>query len=224
MITDINKDNLQNKSKDELIEIINYLKLHNSNNNIYQYIKFHDNLELNTNEELLNYIIKLNDRIDILEKKIDILQIENIKFKNENIKFKNENIKLSDRITVLENEKLYKKYIYSIQDLNAVDNLEITFKNHFSKFIKKLRVKRVDECHFILKKDSDNLKQYKKFIIKQKLNSIPSNFINILDNKYGNGLYDEINKHLNNLNISFDITLLTEDEIVEVEEWWDDDI
>ena len=54
MITDINKDNLQNKSKDELIEIINYLKLHNSNNNIYQYIKFHDNLELNTNEELLN--------------------------------------------------------------------------------------------------------------------------------------------------------------------------
>jgi hypothetical protein len=217
MITDINKDNLQNKSKDELIEIINYLKLHNSNNNIYQYIKFHDNLELNTNEELLNYIIKLNDRIDILEKKIDILQIENIKFKNENIK-------LSDRITVLENEKLYKKYIYSIQDLNAVDNLEITFKNHFSKFIKKLRVKRVDECHFILKKDSDNLKQYKKFIIKQKLNSIPSNFINILDNKYGNGLYDEINKHLNNLNISFDITLLTEDEIVEVEEWWDDDI
>ena len=117
-------------------------------------------------------------RIKILEKENielkDIIKKQDTKIKEQDAKIKEQEIKieyLTNKITSMELEKLYKKYIISIQDYNRLELLETKIPN--PEELINLRGDRIGECHYIDDNSSDDDKANRINLLIDKINAIP---------------------------------------------------
>ena len=147
------------------------------------------------------------------------------KLKKENEYLKEVCNELRMRIDRIENDKLYKKYIIAIQDINGKWKLEQD--KSITHVLLKLKANRVDECHYINEKDYENYKDesyvdsyHNKqiIILKNKIMNMP-HIIRDKINKYYPNLLDTIILHIDHKVNNID---LTNDEDTEyINDWWD---
>ena len=176
---------------------------------------------LNENEELKQIIEKQNIKITNLENEIKELKNENKELKNEIKELKNENKELKIKINKLENIFNKSKFIMALQDLNSYDKLESNLKYPFNNNLKKLRLSRNYDCHYMYDTDSDDVINKKKYYLLQQLNNMSEDIKNNINNIYGKcNLIENIIKYLEE---TTDVNSEVSDEDLSfIEAWWDD--
>ncbi len=162
---------------------------------------------LNENEELKQIIEKQNIKITNLENEINELKIENKELKI--------------KINKLENIFNKSKFIMALQDLNSYDKLESNLKYPFNNNLKKLRLSRNYDCHYMYDTDSDDVINKKKYYLLQQLNNMSEDIKNNINNIYGKcNLIENIIKYLEE---TTDVNSEVSDEDLSfIEAWWDD--
>jgi len=144
-----------------------------------------------TIEELLRENAELKLRIAVLEKTLNDTkkELEDTKQELEKTKqdlaeTKVELTTVKDNINKIMNNTLYKKIIMGIQDYNAIELLEKKLSNPTE--LQYLRDDRVDECHYINKKQnpSQQEKDIKINILIDKINTAPKDIIDMFENMY----------------------------------------
>ena len=109
----------------------------------------------------------------------------------------------------LETEKLYNKYIVAIQDINYLDQLENKIP-----ILKKLRRRRLGECHYIY--DDDTLIEMKnrRSILLDKIQNIPIEIEQIFDKTYPSMLSDIIQY------VAPNPVIVNKQDKEEINRWW----
>ena len=128
---------------------------------------------------------------------------------------------MNKKIDDLEKNAKISKIKLALQDINSLESLEIKlFK--IKKFLKKLRISRNGECHYLIKsKDSQELINLKKIYLLEKL--IDFKYKDIFDIEYTIGFIDEYIQYLKNNTIQ--PTDISEDDLETFEifkDIWDD--
>ena len=155
---------------------------------------------------------ELREKIKMLENKIDEQHQEIIKLKKDN---DNRN-----------NKEILKQIRLAIQDLNSVDQLEKNLSSPYNNALTLLRNNRNNESHFIIKPmnnllgDRQEVIEYKKYLILQKLNILSQEIISRIEITYGNGLIKELISYLD-LQFNNYQCNLTQIEKDIIEEWWE---
>ena len=226
-----------NELKQKIILLENNIII-NENIKIKEQLKFNENTILYLHTDMINKNVEINNlklenkelkqKILNLENKINIFETENkiIKedtriIKEENKQLKIDNIKLNKKIDDLEKNAKISKIKLALQDINSLESLEIKlFK--IKKFLKKLRIGRNGECHYLIKsEDSQELINLKKIYLLEKL--IDFKHKDIFDIEYTVGFIDEYIQYLKNNTIQS--TDISEDDLETFEIFkniWDD--
>jgi len=217
-IIELKEDNIilkeDNKNlKEEIIE------LKHENKNLKEEI-----IELkHENKNLKEEIIELKHENKNLKEEIIELKHENKNLKEEIIELKHENKNLKDKIIILENEniklkfdKIKNKLLTAIQDINKNDQLEKKYN-----FLYRIRKYRNNINHYINEEfdTNENIINYKKLLLKNKLLQLSEEEINIFNKRYNiNNLVNIILEYLNTLDLYYDN--LDEDDIIDANNWW----
>lgn len=178
-----------------------------------EYIKRIDLLE-KENKELREKIQILENTV--IEQKNDIQNLKNDieQHKNDITYLKNENLKLKDK----EHIKLLG---FLMQDLNDEYDLQKTMGQKFVRRLNNMRNIRNDDAHYILNKDSNNLKILKTELICNHINKLNPEIIKKTERKYrcNNAILDisqvVTNKIKGNI---LDRTILDEYDLEDLEE------
>jgi hypothetical protein len=204
-------DNIENRvqSLEKLLNEIKHIEF-----NYYKILAINETL-LNENEELKQIIEKQNIKITNLENEIKELKENDIKQKEEIKELKNKIIKLENTFTK-------SKYIMALQDLNSYDKLESNLKYPFNNNLKKLRLSRNYDCHYMYDTDSNDVINKKKYYLLHQLNNMSKDIKNNINNIYGKcNLIENIIKYLEE---TTDVNSEVSDEDLSfIEAWWDDD-
>ena len=200
-----------------------YNKLINENNSLKEQL-----LILTGREEQYKLTIDKNN------KELEILREENIQLKKELEKLKEllkahtDNINsLNDRLNEKDDIEISKKILIAIQDVNKNDILEKKLNSPFNSKLKKLRLYRNSNVHYIQDNingdgDSVDVIMYKKKILFNKLNSIVPNISTQIDKKFGNNFIKEIKKYLENETLNITENNISSDDKEYCESWWCD--
>ena len=208
--------------------INNILKLNVDNETVVKlyndviYLKDHMDDYENKIEALQGQIDKLKKENGELKKEIVDLRKENGELKKEIVELKKENTELKKRIMTLEMNAIINKMLTSLQDLNALDELEINLNTSLSKCYYDLRNERNSNNHYIRlegdKADPKHLVQYKKFVLYQVLTSLNEDIKEDFEYYYGEGLIDGTIKYLEGV-INKDVQVSEKEERL-VKRWW----
>jgi hypothetical protein len=197
-------NNYNNKTKEELINILNEIQT-NIDIDLYSL----------SNYELIEYIERLNYRINILEyenreQKIEInklkdenreqkIEINNLKEENKEqtikinkleeqiINLNYDNINLKNRLEIKDIKEIRNNFIVMLQDLNSYGKLEKKYNNQE---LLELRNNRLSECHFIKDIDTHEIINYKMKLILNELLKININIKKYFIKKYDNIIDD----------------------------------
>ena len=205
-----------------IIDPAEYNRLKQENTELHNKISqlTNESTRLNTNileknleiEMLRKENQELREKIKMLENKIDEQHQEIIKLKKDN---DNRN-----------NKEILKQIRLAIQDLNSVDQLEKNLSSPYNNALTLLRNNRNNESHFIIKPmnnllgDRQEVIEYKKYLILQKLNILSQEIISRIEITYGNGLIKELISYLD-LQFNNYQCNLTQIEKDIIEEWWE---
>jgi|LakMenEpi02Apr12_1017379.scaffolds.fasta_scaffold01958_1 uncharacterized protein YoxC len=183
-------------------------------------------LNLSKNEEILQEIIKGNEQtIEALRKENEELKnrLKELEEKLNNItkehnELKIEHNKLKEDINTMKQKEQYKKYITAIQDINRLISLENKkyYNYDIKKNLEKLRNDRNYDSHYILEdNDNDDIKNDKRIILVEQLDSMPNEIKNRFNKKYPKLLENIIGYIEPNNN-----TISSKENEEEVREWW----
>lgn len=195
-------------------------------------------------KKMVDENIRLKERISLLEgeyteklreKDIEIKQLQDtVHLNSEEMKaLKEENESLKSRLAGLEShisimEKrisdmdlrhLAERYIYAIQDLNSLVELEKKIPAPHNEKLRKLRRGRNAPVHFIYDDDEDEVVQTKVKYTILKLRSIPEPVRDHIEKRYGTGIIKGIHNYM--------MTKFSEHEVLEVSvdsddaAWWE---
>ena len=200
-----------------------------------------ENTELhNKINQLTNESTKLNSDILLKNLEIEMLRKENqelrkkikmlenkIDDQNQEISRQNQEIsKLKKDNENRNNKEILKQIRLAIQDLNSVDQLEKNLSSPYNNALTLLRNNRNNDSHFIIKPlnnipgDRQEVIEYKKYLILQKLKNLSQEIISRIEITYGNGLIKELITYLN-LQFNNYQCNLTQIEKDIIEEWWE---
>ena len=157
--------------------------------------------------DLKNKVKGQDARISFLE---ETIKTQNTIIETQNIKITN----LETRLTKQEQHQLFNKYVIGIQDFNEFEKLET--KLACSSELKNLHNDRIDGCHYINKKYSDNEKAIRINLLIDKLDNIPENIKELFEDEYP-GLLDELKPVL----IKHDITIEDTRFMKKSNNWWE---
>ncbi len=149
-----------------------------------------ENIALRAKEEKLEKavndsngkVLELIQKYEISEKTIQEVQKENEFLKRE----------LSNR----KNKELIKLYSIAIIDLAKGDDLMKQIDQSLVSSLTDLNDGRVYDCHYINRKDSEDLKNYKKTVLYRKLKEMSADVIDLFDQVYDKRLIDEFIMYL----------------------------
>jgi hypothetical protein len=130
---------------------------------------------------------------------------------------------LEGRFAALEDKNLIEKVLVANQDLNSSESLESQLPELFRDSMTYLRNKRVDECHFILDVDSLEIKMRKYESLHNHLKMLrPEIRAKVLgSNRNGDEFMNQIEIFLKSKSDSLALAPLSNEEIAEIDEWWD---
>jgi hypothetical protein len=182
--------------------------------------------------ELKKDIDVLNARITCIEYYHEELRKENKEFKKENQEFKkriifleNENQELRKRIDILEFDKIKKKIITALLELNTYEKFEYKLIQPINSCFVNIRTSRNYYNHYIDINDNTNLIENKKKYLLFQLLELKEEYIQILNKRFckRNTYYnviEEVIKYLQN-NTKMDIDI-DDDNLQIIEFWWND--
>jgi hypothetical protein len=205
-----------------IIDPVEYNRLIQENTELHNKISqlTNESTKLNTNileknleiEMLRKENTELREKIKILEDKIDEQNQEITKLKKEN---ENRN-----------NKEILKQIRLAIQDLNSIEQLEKNLSQPYNNALTLLRNNRNNDSHFIIKPmnniqgDRQEVIEYKKYLILQKLKNLSQEIITRIETTYGNGLIKELITYLDLQFYNYQCNL-TQIEKDIIEEWWE---
>ena len=154
---------------------------------------FCDTIDYDNKNKVISSLQKklkeLESTIKIQTTKINNLE-ETIKTQDINIKTQESKInKLEERLTKQEQRQLFNKYVIGIQDINALEQLETKLAD--ASELMKLHKDRIDGCHYINDKYSNNEKAIRINLLIDKLTNIPENIKELFEDEYPQ-LLDEL--------------------------------
>ena len=154
---------------------------------------FCDTIDYDNKDKIIASLQKklkeLEFTIKIQNTKINNLE-ETIKTQDINIKTYESKInKLEERLTKQEQRQLFNKYVIGIQDINALEQLETKLAD--ARELMKLHKDRIDGCHYINDKYSNNEKAIRINLLIDKLTNIPENIKELFEDEYPQ-LLDEL--------------------------------
>lgn len=164
------------------------------------------------NKQSREEIKKRDIQIEKLFDDNEHLKKNNEQFKKDYKELKNEYLIIHDKITQMETDKLFNKYVMAFQDLNRVLKLETILNS--KQTLRKPRKNRVSECHYLDEEDEKTEQDEKIYVLYQKICNIPEQIKNIFDKRY-----PDIIKEIVSVmpNIKIEMTKETEEEI---NMWW----
>ena len=131
----------------------------------------------------LEFTIKIqNTKINNLE---ETIKKQDINIKTQESKIHN----LEERLTKQEQRQLFNKYVIGIRDINALEQLETKLAD--ARELMKLHKDRIDGCHYINEKYSNNEKAIRINLLIDKLTNIPENIKELFEDEYPQ-LLDEL--------------------------------
>ena len=154
---------------------------------------FCDTIDYDNKNKVISSLQKklkeLESTIKIQNTKINNLE-EIIKTQDINIKTQESKInKLEERLTKQEQRQLFNKYVIGIQDINALEQLETKLAD--ARELMKLHKDRIDGCHYINDKYSNNEKAIRINLLIDKLTNVPENIKELFEDEYPQ-LLDEL--------------------------------
>lgn len=154
---------------------------------------FCDTIDYDNKDKIISSLQKklkeLESTIKIQTTKINNLE-ETIKTQDINIKTQESKINnLEERLTKQEQRHLFNKYVIGIQDINALEQLETKLAD--ASELMKLHKDRIDGCHYINDKYSNNEKAIRINLLIDKLTNIPENIKELFEDEYPQ-LLDEL--------------------------------
>ena len=154
---------------------------------------FCDTIDYDNKDKIISSLQKklkeLESTIKIQTTKINNLE-ETIKTQDINIKTQESKInKLEERLTKQEQRQLFNKYVIGIQDINALEQLETKLAD--ASELMKLHKNRIDGCHYINDKYSNNEKAIRINLLIDKLTNVPENIKELFEDEYPQ-LLDEL--------------------------------
>ena len=154
---------------------------------------FCDTIDYDNKDKVISSLQKklkeLESTIKIQTTKINNLE-ETIKKQDINIKTQESKIhNLEERLTKQEQRQLFNKYVIGIRDINALEQLETKLAD--ASELMKLHKDRIDGCHYINDKYSNNEKAIRINLLIDKLNNIPENIKELFEDEYPQ-LLDEL--------------------------------
>ena len=154
---------------------------------------FCDTIDYDNKDKVISSLQKklreLESTIKIQNTKINNLE-ETIKTQDINIKTYESKInKLEERLTKQEQIHLFNKYVIGIQDINALEQLETKLAD--ASELMKLHKDRIDGCHYINEKYSNNEKAIRINLLIDKLTNVPENIKELFEDEYPQ-LLDEL--------------------------------
>ena len=154
---------------------------------------FCDTIDYDNKDKIIASLQKklkeLESTIKIQNTKINNLE-ETIKTQDINIKTYESKInKLEERLTKQEQIHLFNKYVIGIQDINALEQLETKLAD--ARELMKLHKDRIDGCHYINEKYSNNEKAIRINLLIDKLTNVPENIKELFEDEYPQ-LLDEL--------------------------------
>lgn len=211
-----------NNEKTRMIEILK----NNADilrNNISHNESIIKNLE-KINDEYKTSISQLTDetkhlieQIEKLENKIELLESELNYQKTNNDKMQNQINYLMEKEKKRDEDTLFMKFIFAIQDLDHEYKLECNMTQETAcDSLKDLRDMR-NECHYLNNNYKKTQINDRIFIIKQKINNMPANIKERFDEEFPD-LIDELSYYLNN-NVYINSNI-TQKSLNEINRWW----
>ena len=176
------------------------------------------------NERLLKETIKIGEAtIEELREENKKLKIE-IEFLKTQIADQNDKIKILQKTNEMLNSRMdrieanleYDKCVIGIQDINDDERLETKLEPKIAQQLKEMREGRNIGCHYILKNDTEEIKNYKKYILYIKLSTM-SNMVKNIFNRKNKNLIDNLLPHLKKK----DFTPTCSDIIELCEQWFE---
>lgn len=154
---------------------------------------FCDTIDYDNKDKVISSLQKklkeLESTIKLQTTKINNLE-ETIKKQDINIKTQESKINnLEERLTKQEQRQLFNKYVIGIQDINALEQLETKLAD--ASELMKLHKDRIDGCHYINEKYSNNEKAIRINLLIDKLTNVPENIKELFEDEYPQ-LLDEL--------------------------------
>jgi uncharacterized coiled-coil protein SlyX len=154
---------------------------------------FCDTIDYDNKNKVISSLQKklkeLESTIKIQTTKIDdletIIKLQDFNIKKQESKINN----LEKRLTKQEQRQLFNKYVIGIQDINALEQLETKLADATE--LVKLHKDRIDGCHYINDKYSNNEKAIRINLLIDKIINIPENIKELFEDEYPQ-LIDEL--------------------------------
>jgi len=154
---------------------------------------FCDTIDYDNKNKVISSLQKklkeLESTIKIQTTKIDdletIIKLQDFNIKKQESKINN----LEKRLTKQEQRQLFNKYVIGIQDINALEQLETKLADATE--LVKLHKDRIDGCHYINDKYSNNEKAIRINLLIDKIINIPENIKELFEDEYPH-LLDEL--------------------------------
>jgi chromosome segregation ATPase len=217
LLTQVSKSDTLVSQCDSLRNDIAQLNATITRNNTEMELLRRENAELKAELDCVNLkLSKLTIENKDLDAKIDIMI-------SENKEIKLDNKKIHARFDRMEQKLMISKLTIAIQDLNSDDKLERNLNQSMGKLMTDLHNQRNSTCHYIYENDDQQLADYKKQVILDKLNEATPQLLSKFDQKYGKGLSQALIKYLKNTIPPTNYqNLIKEDEREGIEDWWTD--
>lgn len=174
------------------------------------------------NGKLHEHIKRQDDAISELKKdnaelKKDNAELkkDNAELKKDNAELKKDNKKLHSRLDRIEARHMYNRFVIAIQDINRLDKLETLLPASDSNTLKKLKDNRISDCHFLDDSDSTALKNDKRTVLFDKIQTMSEDVVKMFNKNYPN-LLSSVIPYIAPIK-----TTPSDDVVVEVEEWLD---
>ena len=168
--------------------------------------------EIKNNNLTIEQLKKENEELkkEIIDLKKQLLEQNN---KIENLQ--KENKKLSERIDDIVSKSMFDKFMIGIQDINEEESFEFVLGKNIVQKIKRLRENRNSECHYLRYKDTDDIKNDKRYILFERLTNIEPAVKTLFNKKYPN-LIDKLLPY-----IKKDDPKSSQDILDELNEWFE---
>jgi hypothetical protein len=151
------------------------------------------------------------------ERTIEELTRENQELKAQIEILRSQLVALSQKVNSGALKSAISVFSIAIIDLLKGDKLMDQMSLHVRPIAQQLNVNRVSDCHYLVHEDDPNVKAYKKFILREKLRSMPEGVRDTFSVLYP-GVIDEVVLYLN----TYPPPLVSVGEVIQrqVEFWW----
>ena len=220
-IDELKKENAELKQRITLLEEENIkltkriVVLEDDNINLKK-----ENIELKKDNVILKEeIVELKKENVILKKDNVILKKDIVELKKENVILKEEIVELKKDNKTQKQKNLLKMFLIIFQDINHHHQLEKRSYEPYKTYMKNIHKSRIEMAHYLDDDDSDEIKDYKCIYVLNKLTKLLLVKDSLNKRAKCDVFTDKMIEYLQGLQVTY---IPTEEEMEDIENWWED--